>query len=1028
MFKKLQSALLMALLVTTTWMASAQNRTATGVVSDNIGPVIGAGVVVAGTTNGAMTDVDGSFTLNNVPMGATLVVSCIGYETVEVVFDGAPVNVTLREDSELLDEVVVTALGISREKKSLGYAVQDVKSDELNRAGSATLTDALQGKIAGLQINNSGTGVGGSTRVIIRGSSSLSDNDQPLYVVDGVPYDTGGHDIDGQAGLWGGTDRSGGAFDLNPEDIESISVLKGPTAAALYGSRAGNGVILITTKKGGKANEAIGVTYTGKFSWSPVSYFLDLQNTYGQGSSGAYTADATGSWGEKMSASTTKDNWWDGSTKIPYQGEANPYKEYYRTGNSQSHNVTIAGGGKDNPWRLSLGHDDNQSVIKPTTINKSSVDLVARLEATKWLHFDVKANYVKTTGNNRQTRGLYGTSFYITTLPRSIRMSDLEAHAIDENAAALGDVAHINWYGPNADYQNPYFIQAQFNNQDIQNKFFGMGKMTIDFSKNWHFSLKEGYNWVDYQQKNWYPYKDPVFTSSYPEISMSKTTRIESDLEGLLSYNNSWGDWDFGASVGGNIMHSKSEGVWGSGRKIPIVGAMYIAAGTQYASNSLYEKEIQSLYAFANVGYKNFLFLDLTARNDWSSTLPAGNRSYFYPSVSVSYLITGMMDEMGIGYNKDILDYGKIRASWAKVGKDTDPYQLATTYGSTTDAHNLIVITQNTTQANANLMPEMATSWEVGTEWHFFKNRLGIDLTYYNTTTTNQVMKIALPYSSGVQNKWINAGVINNQGIELQLNGDIIRTRDITLGATLNLARNVNKVVELYEDKEAGIKVDQYELGHMSGSAGVYVRAYEGEPMGSIYGTGYVRDANGNVQIQDGLPVAESEVFLGSVQPDFTGSFGLNFAWKQVSANALFSFKKGGKLFSVTEYAAAHAGTALRTAERDNFTFNGTTMNAQAFWTSAPAEEFIYDASFLKLGEASIGYSFSPKFLERATAGIVKTAKFSVYGSNLLYLISHTPGTTPDGSATDTSVFASAFDMCPYPTTRNFGASITIGF
>ncbi len=1026
MFKKLQSVLLMAVLAAGAMTASAQNRTATGVVQDNIGPVIGAGVVVAGTTNGTMTDVDGSFTLTNVPTGATLEISCIGYETVQVVFNGQPINVTLREDSELLDEVVVTALGISREKKSLGYAVQDVKSEELNRAGSASLTDALQGKIAGLQISNSGTGVGGSTRVIIRGSSSLSDNDQPLYVVDGVPYDTGGHDIDGQAGLWGGTDRSGGAFDINPEDVESISVLKGPTAAALYGSRAGNGVILITTKKGGKDSDAIGVTYTGKFTISPVSYFLDLQNVYGQGSSGAYNADATGSWGAKL-GSTTVANWWDGTSQIPYQGDANPYKAYYRTGNTRSHNVTIAGG-KENPWRLTFGRDDNQSVIKPTTINKTSVDLVARLEATKWLHFDVKANYVKTVGNNRQTRGLYGTSFYITTLPRSIRMSDLEAHAIDENAAALGDVAHLNWYGPNADYQNPYFIQAQFNNQDVQNKFFGMGKMTIDFTKNLKLTVKEGYNWVDFQQKNWYPYKDPVFTSSYPEISMTKTTRIENNLEGLLSYNNTFGDFDFGVSVGGNIMNIKSEGVYGSGRKIPIVGAMYISAGTQYASNSVYEKEIQSLYAFANLGYKNFLFLDVTARNDWSSTLPASNRSYFYPSVSASWLITGMLDSMGVGYNKDILDYGKLRASWALVGKDTEPYQLQTTYGSETDATGIITITQNTTQANANLKPEMANSFEVGTEWHFFKNRLGIDVTYYNTTTKNQVMKIDMPYSSGVQSKWINAGVINNQGVELQLNGDIIRTRDITLGATLNLARNVNKVKELYHDAESGIDVDQYELGHMTGSAGVYVRAYEGEPMGSIYGTGYVRDEKGNITFKDGLPVSESEVYLGSVQPDFTGSFGLNFAWKGLSASALLNFKKGGKLFSVTEYAAGHAGTAGRTAERDNFTFNGTKVDAQAFWTSAPAEEFIYDASFLKLGEVSLGYSLPGKVLQNFAGGFIKTAKLSVYGSNLFYFIKHTPGTTPDGSSTDTSIFASAFDMCPYPTTRNFGASITIGF
>ena len=320
MFKKLQSVLLMVILVSVSWVASAQNRTAKGVVVDNIGPVVGAGVVVAGTNNGAITDADGSFTLNNVPTGATLVVSCIGYETVEVVFNGQPVNVTLREDSELLDEVVVTALGISREKKSLGYAVQDVKAEELTRGGGVTLTDALMGKVAGLSINNSATGAGGSTRVVLRGNSSLSDNNSPLYVVDGVPYDNGGMPGADQAGLWGSKDHQGGAFDINPEDIESVSVLKGATAAALYGSRAGNGVILITTKKGGKGQEKIGVSYSGKFTWSPVAYFPALQNVYGQGSLGVYDPEESGSWGPQMGSIAPVANWWDGTTTIPYQG------------------------------------------------------------------------------------------------------------------------------------------------------------------------------------------------------------------------------------------------------------------------------------------------------------------------------------------------------------------------------------------------------------------------------------------------------------------------------------------------------------------------------------------------------------------------------------------------------------------------------------------------------------------------------------------------------------------------------------
>ena len=1042
MFKKLQSALLTTLLLCTAWVASAQNRTATGTVSDNIGPVIGAGVVVAGTNNGAITDVNGSYAINNVPVGATIQVSCIGYATVEYVFDGTPANIVLKEDSELLDEVVVTALGISREKKSLGYAVQDVKSEELTRGGGVTLTDALMGKVAGLAINNSATGAGGSTRVVLRGNSSLSDNNSPLYVVDGVPYDNGGMPGADQAGLWGSIDHQGGAFDINPEDIESVSVLKGATAAALYGSRAGNGVILITTKKGGKGQEKIGVTYNGKFTWSPVTYFPALQNIYGQGTLGKYDKQATGSWGEEMSASTTKDNWWDGSSQISYIGTENPWKEFYRTGNSQSNNVTLAGGGKDNPFRLTLGYDNTNSVVKTSNIKRTSVDFVTSNKLTDWLKLDVKANYVNTAGNNRQARGAYGSSYAILTMPRSIKISDLAEHWLDANAAAAGAgaEAQINWYKVSPNCQNPYFIQNNLVNGDVQNKFFGVGTITIDLMKNLTFKVKEGLTWAGTTEKNTRLYDTSGF--NWPEFSMRKSTTMENNLEGLLSYNNKFGDFDFGASVGGNIMHYKNEVLRADAKNIPFSGAYYIRAGQLDSDtyNDIYEKEIQSVYAFANLGYKNFLFLDVTARNDWSSTLPKANRSYFYPSVSLSYLLTGMFDELGIDYNKDVLDYGKFRASWAKVGKDTDPYQLETLLGTTSGVNGLQYITYPTTRANANLKPEMVTSWELGTEWHFFKNRLGIDLTYYHSNTRNQVMKIALPYSSGVQNQWINAGNIQNQGIELQLNGDFIRTRDITFGATFNFAKNWNKVVELYHNAEMGIDMDRYSLGNInfssSGDGTVY--AIEGRQIGTLYGTGYKYDDAGNKIIgKNGLPVIESNKEIASVAPDFTGSFGLNFAWKGLGFNALFSFQKGGSLYSATEYMTLHSGTGLRTADRskrviagvlEDGTVNKEEVTAENFWNNIPMEECVYDASYLKLSELSLGYSLPKKFLDRAFGGYVNNIRVSAVGSNLFYFLKHTPGTTPDGALTENSLMATAFDLCPYPATRNFGVAINIGF
>jgi len=1042
MFKKLQSALLMALMVTFTFVASAQNRTAKGVVSDNIGPVAGAGVVVAGTNNGAITDLDGSFTLNNVPVGATVNVSCIGYADASFVFDGSPVNIVLKEDSELLDEVVVTALGITREKKSLGYAVQDVKAEELTRGGGVTLTDALMGKVAGLMINNSATGAGGSTRVVLRGNSSLSDNNSPLYVVDGVPYDNGGTPGQDQAGLWGSVDHQSGAFDINPEDIESVSVLKGATAAALYGSRAGNGVILITTKKGGKGHQKIGVSYSGKFTWSPVAYFPALQNVYGQGSLGEYDPQSTGSWGPAMSASTQVNNWWDGSSKISFIGTENPWKEFYRTGNSQSNNVTLAGGGKDNPFRLTLGYDNTNSVVRTSNIRRTSVDFVTSNKLTDWLKLDVKANYVNTAGNNRQARGAYGSSFSILTMPRNIKISDLAAHWLNESAAAAGAGAEsqINWHEVSPNCQNPYFIQNNLKNGDVQNKFFGVGSLTINLMKNLTLKVKEGLTWAGVTDKTTRFYDTSGF--NWPTFSMRKSTTMENNLEGLLSYNNTWGDFEFGASVGGNIMHYKVETLASTAKDIPFSGAYYIRAGRLDGDtyNDIYEKEIQSLYAFANLGYKNFLFLDVTARNDWSSTLPAANRSYFYPSVSLSYLVTGMMDAMGVDYNKDVLDYGKIRASWAKVGKDTDPYQLETLLGTTSGINGLNYITYPTTRANSDLKPEMVTSWEVGTEWHFFKNRLGIDLTYYHSNTRNQVMKIALPYSSGVQNQWINAGNIQNRGIELQLNGDFIRTRDITFGATFNFAKNWNKVVELYHNAEMGIDVDRYSLGgiNFSSSGDGTVYAIEGQQIGTFVATGYKRDANGNKVIgENGLPVIESNKEIASVAPDFTGSFGLNFAWKGLAMNALFSFQKGGSLYSATEYMTLRSGTGLRTADRSDRVIEGVfedgsrnnkSVTAQNYWNNIPMEECVYDASFLKLSELSISYSLPKKWLERTFNGYVDNARISAVGSNLFYFIKHTPGTTPDGALTESSLMATALDLCPYPATRNFGVAINIGF
>jgi TonB-linked SusC/RagA family outer membrane protein len=1013
--------------------ATQQKKVVKGTVVDEKGEAIpGASILVKGSTSGIISDVDGNFSIQVPSSSTVLVISFVGCKSKEVVVGNkTSIRVVLEANVEELKEVVVTALGIKREKKALGYAVQDVKSDQLTKVGSTGLTDALQGKVAGLNISDSGTGPGGSSKIVIRGNSSLNENNAPLWVVDGVPYDTG---IDTDNMQWGGMDRAGGAFDLNPEDVESISVLKGPTAAALYGSRAGNGVIMVTTKKGGK-NGKLGISYTGKFTLSKVAYFLDEQDTYGQGTAGAFSAESDLSWGAKMTGQSIPA-WWDDSQTTKYTAQKDVMKNFYRDGGVQSNAVSLQGGDQDNPFRVTISHDYTKGNVRFNNVTRTDFDLVTKYKVNNYLSLDVKADYTNTKGLNRQELGCYGSAYYLLTMPRNIQLNDLDANKFDAADLASGVYTHANWYGPDATHQNPYFIINQWKNKDTKNRLFGYAAANVKILPELTFKFKQGIDIADTQYRYIYPYSDPVFTANYPGSEMSKYTSKEMNTEFLLSYNKTFGDFQVGLSAGGNRMYSKTEGLWGKSGKMVVFGAHYLSLGTaQAVSNSLYEKEINSLYGFANLGYKDFLYLDLTARNDWSSTLPSSNRSYFYPSVSLSGIVTSFMDAMNISYNKNLINYGKIRVSFAQVGKDTDPYQLANTYGTTTDdAFGYLYTTEPTTMANVDLKPEIATSWEFGTEWRLFNNRFGFDFTYYNTSTKNQVVSVALPQTSGWASKYLNIGKISNKGVELAMNGTVIKTKDFTMDLNLNLAHNKTMLDRLAPG------VDHYTFDALNGNQGyMSLRGYPGQKFGLIYDYGYVRDTNGNIVVDaNGLPeVTTEQKELGDIQADFTGSFGINLGYKGLSLSALFNFQKGGDIYSYTENQAAKYGTAKRTGNREEFIFKGVTesgsanttkISAQSYWTKAPAEEFMYDASFLKLKELSLAYVFPKSILKSLTNNFINNLKLSVFGSNLFYLVKHTPGTTPDNSAFSATVFGQALDYAPLPNTRTFGFSLNVGF
>lgn len=444
---------------------SAAKKTITGRIVDATGePLIGVTIMEKGTTNGSITDYDGNYTVN-VPGNAVLQFSYIGYKSVEMKVEGKEViDLTMHEDTEVLDEVVVTALGIKREKKMLGYAVQELKSDELNKTGDPSVTSALQGKVAGLSMNTSSTGLGGSTKITIRGNSSLSDNNQPLWIVDGVPFSD---NSTSDASFYGGVDRGGASLDINPDDIESISVLKGPNAAALYGSRAGNGVILVTTKKGSK-KDGFGIRYTGNFTWSSVAETLEQQERYGQGQIGAnggasYTKETSGSWGPVLDGSPFEA--WNGET-YAYSKYGNKLKDYFDTGFSQNHNVSISNGTETSHFRASFGASDNKGVFPNEKLNRINIDLNAGTELNKWMSIDGKISLSRTKAEDRPEYGTYGAINQLMGIPHNVRLDDLKQYSTE-------DAVHVNWYGPSAEIRNPYYVLHQRHNSDERWRAFG---------------------------------------------------------------------------------------------------------------------------------------------------------------------------------------------------------------------------------------------------------------------------------------------------------------------------------------------------------------------------------------------------------------------------------------------------------------------------------------------------------------------------------------------------------------------------
>lgn len=1013
-----------------------QDADCKGVVIDATGePVIGASVVVKGKTGaGTVTDIDGNFTLKNVKKGETLRITSLGMTPVEVVYNGSNVKVTLKDDSKALDEVVVTALGIKRERKSLGYAIQDVKGDAILNSHENNVANALTGKIAGVQITRSSNGPGGSSKIQLRGNNSVTGLNQPLIVVDGVPMDnfTGADNND----YWNpSADMGNGLSDINPEDIESMSVLKGASAAALYGSRAGNGVILITTKSG-RQTKGLGITVTGTVSAESIFMKPDVQTTYGQGTQGVYNSTSGLSWGPRIEGQEYVR--WDGQ-KVKMQSYDN-LDNYYGTGTELQENVTLSQQYGKTSIYASMTNMNNKSMTPGAKLNRTNLMLrgVTSFGKNDAWTFDGKVQYIRNKANNRPVSGNNNnnSALGLFTFPTTLDIRDFE-NCIDENNEMV-------WW--NKDGNNPYWMSKYSLSDDSRDRFLMNASLKYKVLSWLTAEIKAGTDMYTLEAtRRVYSGNSNVTTLYEQNINHF----YENNFSYLLTATKDNIFDKFGGTVtfGGNLMATKKTGMKGLASKLVIPNKFSLNNGENKAdiSETYTQKKINSLYGTVGINYDGWAFLDATFRNDWSSALSKENRSFFYPSVSASWLFGEMFNKIGKKM-PSWFSFGKIRASYAEVGNDMDPYQLYNLYSTSPDSHGGITASSSNTLYNKNVKNELIKSYEVGVELKFLNNRLGLDFAWYKSNATNQLMNLPVNSLSGYNYKKINAGDIQNTGIELMAYATPIRTKDFEWTINYNISHNNNTIKDLYDG------VDRYQLG---GYDNIRIYAIKGGKYGEIWGTKFLRVEDGQYKGQllltsDGLPQATSEMEkIGDQQATCNMGLTNSFSYKGWNLSFQIDARIGGEIFSGTNAMMQRSGTAAATAPggkrvddmvvagvykdaSGNYVQNTNKVTTQQYWNAVAGtgnmgigEANIYSASNIRLRNVSLGYNVPSSIL--AKTNFIQSLKAGFTVTNVFMIHSNMNGIDPE-SVFATSTNATGFEYAGIPTTRSFVFNVSIGF
>lgn len=1021
---------------------SQQNAKVTGTVEDALGPVAGASVVIKGTTNGTMTDMDGNFTLDGVKNGDIIQISFIGYATQEIPYAGqASLSVHLEEDTQKLDEVVVTALGMKRDKKALGYAMQELKGDELLSSREPNLANSLSGKVSGLQIVRSSNGVGGSSKIVLRGNSSLTGSNQPLIVVDGTPMDnfTGGVDD-----VWGnsGADMGNGLSDINPEDIESMTVLKGASAAALYGSRAGNGVILITTKSGRK-NEGLGITVNAGITAESIFLKPDMQNSFGQGSVGVYDNQSRLSWGPKAEGQTVTD--WLGR-QVPLQTYDN-IDAFFHTGTSFNEGVSFQQNINGTSVFASINRSDDAGITPESKLNKTNVTLRATtfLDKTEKWKVDAKVNYINMNAHNRPIQGVNPSNAFNTIygLPRSLNVKEFKS-SVDEEGNMIW------WDASKNPQENPYWVTKYRQNNDTRNRL--LGNVSLKYAPtNWFdIELRGGTDYYTttknekvYAGGNTSPrglYNEGSETFYENNYSFLATARKDNLLDRLGGF----------VTFGGNLMMQQRTKMNASAGEllVPDLFSLNNGINKPTVTSELIRRKMNSLYGSLQLNWDGYLFLDVTARNDWSSTMSKDNRSFFYPSVSLSGVISDMLPKIG-GNMPEWFTFAKVRASYAEVGNDLDPYQLYNNYtvgkdenGNTTAAPGQILF-------DSSVRSELIKSWEAGLDVRFLQNRLGLDFAWYKTNATRQLLNLPLDPFAGYSSRKVNAGNIQNEGLEISLNGAIFQSPDVqgfNWNATAQFSLNRNKIIDLYPG------VTLYDIKTLDA---IQIVAAQGSYYGDIYGQTFLRVTDkdsphyGKVIVgDDGLPLISAEKSkVGNQSPDWMLGLTNSFSYKGFNLSFLVDFRIGGDIYSATAsnlFVRGNAAGTVVNGERQDFVVpntvvrkdggyveNNVPVTHQNYWERIGStgnyglpEVFTYDATNIRLRNITLGYTFNRAMLKKTP---FLRLNLSATCNNVWMIHYNLPGIDPESvSATNTN--ATGFENGAAPTSRSFTFNVTVGF